>query len=138
MALNESLGDIKIQNDVVATIASIAMTEVEGVVSVTGKRFLDPLLTPKGPDKGIKVEVTENRAHVTIDVKVLYGHEIYDTAHRLQQRVKNAVEQMSGLMVEAINVNVRDIVLDTKPGADSKAKTAAQPAVEKKTQKPGD
>jgi uncharacterized alkaline shock family protein YloU len=114
MAVNENLGDIKIQNEVVATIASIAMAEVEGIVSLSGKRFLDPLRAQKAPDKGVHVEVEENRAKLTLEIKVLFGHVIYDTAHRLQQRVKNAVEQMTGLIVENVDVNVRDIVLDPK------------------------
>ncbi|MCX7014664.1 MAG: Asp23/Gls24 family envelope stress response protein [Candidatus Sumerlaeota bacterium] len=113
MAVNENLGDIKIQNEVVATIASIATAEVEGIVSLSGKRFLDPLRSQKGPDKGIKVEVEENRAKITVDIKVVYGNVIYDTAHRLQQRIKNAVEQMTGLIVDSVEVNVRDIVLDS-------------------------
>jgi len=114
MAVNDNLGDIKIQNEVVATIASIAMAEVEGIVSLTGKRFLDPLRSQKGPDKGVRVEVEENRAKLVLDIKVVYGNVIYDTAHRLQQRVKNAVEQMTGLIVANVDVNVRDIVLDPK------------------------
>ena len=114
MAVNESLGDIKIQNEVVATIAGIAMAEVEGVVSPAGKRFLDPLRSQKPPDKGVRVEVVENRVNLTIEVKVIYGNVIYDTAHRLQQRVKNAVEQMTGLIVDSIDINIRDIVLDPR------------------------
>lgn len=112
MAVNESLGDINIQNDVVATIAGIAMSEVEGVVSPAGKRFLDPLRSQKAPDKGVRVEIVENRVRLSIEVKVIYGNVLYDTAHRLQQRVKNAVEQMTGLIVETIDITVRDIVLD--------------------------
>ncbi len=121
MAVNETLGDIKIQNDVVATIAGIAMSEVEGVATLAGKRFLDPLRTQKAPDKGVRVEIVENRARITIEVKVIYGNVIYDTAHRLQQRVKNAVEQMTGLVVENIDVNIRDIVLDPHGGRQAMA-----------------
>ena len=112
MAINDTLGDINIQNDVVATIAGIAMSEVEGIISPSGKRFLDPLRSQKAPDKGVRVEIKELHVRLTIEVKILYGHSIYETSHRLQQRVKNAVEQMTGLIVDNVDINVRDIVLD--------------------------
>lgn len=114
MQANDNLGDIKIQNEVVATIVSIAMSEVEGVVNLSGKRFLDPLRAQKAPDKGVDVKIEENRVHVTVDVRILYGNPIYDIARRLQQQVKNAVEQMTGLIVDAVDVNVRNIILDEK------------------------
>jgi len=123
MAINESVGDISIQKDVVATIAGIAMSEVEGVVSMAGKRFLDPLRSQKAPDKGITVEIQDLRVRMNVKVKIIYGQNIYDTAHRLQQRIKNAVEQLTGLTVESIDVNVVDIVLDARSprGADEDA-----------------
>lgn len=114
MAINEKVGDISIQNDVVATIGGIVMSEVEGVVSLAGKRFLDPLRTQKAPEKGIAVDIDGNMVRMSIKVKVIYGHNIYDTAHRLQQRVKNAIEQLTGLTVESIDVSVVDIVLDPR------------------------
>ncbi len=109
MGVNESLGDVKIQNDVVANIASVAMAEVEGVVTKTGNRLLDPLFSHKGAERGVTVEIEENRARLTLEVRVVFGNVIYDTAKRLQQRVKNSVEQMTGLIVEAVDVNVLGI-----------------------------
>ena len=98
------------------------LNDVEGIVSSSGKRFLDPLRGQKTPDKGVKVEIEENRVRLVIDVKALYGNVIYDVAHRLQQRVKDAVEQMTGLRVEAVDVNISDIVMD--PPKEKKPKPA--------------
>lgn len=127
----DNMGDISIKNEVVATIASIAMAEVDGIVSLSGKKYLDPSRNPKAPDKGVKVEVDGNRARINVDIKVLFGHVIYDTAHRLQQQIKNAVENMTGLTVENVDVNVRDIVFESKP---RKGKTAEESSPTKESQ----
>lgn len=132
MADKEKMGDISIKNEVVATIASIALSEVEGIVSISGKPYLDPRGNPKGPDKGVKVEVDGNRANLVIDIKVVYGHVIYDTAHRLQKHIKNAVESMTGLTVESLDVNVRDILFESKA---RKSKSAEEPPAASENEK---
>ncbi len=86
------------------------MAEVEGVVTKSGNRLFDPLFSHKGAERGVMVEIEENRARLTLEVRVIFGNVIYDTAKRLQQRVKNSVEQMTGLIVESVDVNVLGIV----------------------------
>ena len=132
MADKEKMGDISIKNEVVATIASIAMSEVEGIVSISGKPYLDAQRAPKGPDKGVKVEVDGNRTSLVIDINVVYGHVIYDTAHRLQKHVKNAVESMTGMTVESLDVNVREVLFESK---GRKSKSADDPAATGKGEK---
>ncbi len=112
MSSKDSFGIIRINNDVVKTIASVELSKVEGLISTSGKRFLDPLRTQKGPDKSVDAEVEENRVKVSVSANILYGHNVYDTARRLQQRIKNAVEQMTGLIVETVDVDIADIVKD--------------------------
>ena len=115
MALEKQLGEISIENSVVATIAAIAAQEVEGVAGMAGKFSLTEMLGRKDVDRGVKVDILENsRAVITVEVKVEYGCNMYEAAHELQRKIKNNVEQMTGLAVEKINVKINGIVLKEK------------------------
>lgn len=115
MALEKQLGDIRIENSVVATIAAIAAQEVEGVASMGGKFSLSEMLGRKDADRGVKVEIEENsRVTIYVDVKIEYGFNMYDAAHELQRKIKNSVEQMTGLAVEKVNIIINGIILREK------------------------
>ena len=115
MALEKQLGEISIENSVVATIAAIAAQEVAGVAGMAGKFSLTEMLGRKDVDRGVKVDILENsRVVITVEVKVEYGCNMYDAAHELQRKIKNNVEQMTGLAVEKINVKINGIVLKEK------------------------
>ena len=115
MALERQLGDISIDNSVVGTIAAIAAQEVEGVVSMGGKFSLSEMLGRKDSDRGVKVEIQGGRAVIDVDVKIEYGRNMYDAAHILQKKVKDTVEQMTGLVVEMVNVKINGIIMKEKP-----------------------
>jgi len=115
MTAQEDLGDIKINNEVVAKIASLAAVEVEGVISLAGKYSLAEMWGRKDLDKGISVEITEGSAEIDIEVNVEYGIDIYKAAHHLQKTVRDAVERMTGLRVVKVNVSVRGIVMGEPP-----------------------
>lgn len=115
MSVQEDLGDIKINNEVVGTIASLAAIEVEGIVSLAGRYSLAEMWGRKDLDKGISVAITENQAEIGVEVNVEYGIDIYKAAHQLQLAVKNAVEGMTGLVVSRVNVSIRGIVLGDQP-----------------------
>lgn len=105
----EVLGDIKIKNEVVAAIANVAAQEVEGVSSGTGKMSLAKMFSKKDIDKGVVVSIEGNMAMINIDVSVDYGTNMYEAAHKIQRRVKDSVEQMTGLVVDKVNVNINTI-----------------------------
>lgn len=115
MSLPESMGEIKINNDVVGKIASLAIHEVEGVVPLAGRHSLAEMWGRKDLDKGVQVTIHDNQVDVSLEVDVEYGIEIYRAAHKLQKAVKNAVEGMTGLMVQNVNVSVRSIILGEQP-----------------------
>lgn len=115
MTAQEDLGDIKINNDVVAKIASLAAIEVEGIISLAGKYSLAEMWGRKDIDKGIAVEITEGAAEIDIEVNVEYGIDIYKAAHLLQKTVSDSVERMTGLRVDKVNVSVRGIVMGEPP-----------------------
>lgn len=119
MSVQEDLGRIQVNDDVIATIASLAAVEVEGIISVTGGSSLADVWGSKGLKKGISVETDEanNFASIDMEVHVQYGVDVYKAAHQLQRAVKNAVENMTGLRVKAVNVRISNIVLGDRPRA---------------------
>ncbi len=115
----EDLGEIKINNDVVALIASIALTEVEGVVSISGKSTFSDYVGFKSKDveKGVTVQTDEasGLATIHIEVNMEYGVPVRDAALKLQHAVKNAVENYAGLTVDKVNVTVKGLTVNEQP-----------------------
>ena len=107
---------IKISDDVVAVIAGVAVSEVQGVASMAGGfagGISEVFSGKKNMAKGIKVDVTENTAKIDVNIIVEYGSRIPDVAFEIQNRVKKAVENMTGLKVEEVNVHVQGVNTDT-------------------------
>ena len=103
---------IKIANEVVASIAGIAVSEVPGVFGMAGGiagGISEVFSGKKNLSKGIKVEVGEKETKIDVNIIVEYGVRIPDVAFEIQNRVKKAVETMAGLKVSAININVQGI-----------------------------
>ncbi|HHW10988.1 MAG TPA: Asp23/Gls24 family envelope stress response protein [Firmicutes bacterium] len=102
------LGELRIANEVVAVIAGLAATEVEGVAGMSGgiAGGIAEMLGRKNLAKGVKVEVGEEQAAVDLFVVVDYGVRIPDVAWKIQDNVKNAVESMTGLDVVEVNVHI--------------------------------
>jgi uncharacterized alkaline shock family protein YloU len=106
-------GSVSFATDVIATIAGLAATEVEGVASMGGgSSGLADILTrrgqsSKGLTKGVKVEVAEGGVTVAITIVVEFGSPIPEVASGIQENVKKAIETMSGLTVRSIDVHVQ-------------------------------
>ncbi len=104
--------EIKISDDVVATIAGMAVSEVPGVAGMAGGfagGISEVLSGKKNPAKGIKVEVGEKEAKIDVNIIVDYGSRIPDIAFEIQNRVKKSVENMTGLKVLEVNVHVQGV-----------------------------
>lgn len=108
---NEELGSIKIANEVVAIIAGLAATEIEGVAGMSGgiAGGIADMLGRKNLSKGVKVEVGETETSVDIYVIVEYGSSIPDVAWNIQDNVRQAIEGMTGLDAVEINVHVQGV-----------------------------
>ena len=108
---------IKIADDVVAVIAGVAVSEVPGVYSMAGGfagGITEVLSGKKNMSKGIKVEVGEKETKIDVNIIVEYGTRIPDVAFEIQNRVKKAVETMTGLKVVEVNVHVQGVNTDTE------------------------
>jgi uncharacterized alkaline shock family protein YloU len=108
MNISESWGEIKISNEVVVTISSMAASNIEGVQSAGGKSFFGG---KRDIERGITANVEGNQAVITVEIKIDFGKNIYDTVRKLQKQIKDAVEQMTGLDVEQVNVTVKGVIM---------------------------
>lgn len=109
--LPSELGAIRIADEVVSVIAGLAATEIDGVASMSGGIVggLAEALGRKNFSKGVKVEVGEEEAAIDLSLIVRYGSRIPDVAWAVQENVKNAVENMTGLKVVRVNVHVQGV-----------------------------
>lgn len=104
-------GTIKISEEVVTTIAGLAAIEVPGVAGMSGGIAGDLVekLGRKNLSKGVKAEVGESGASIDINAIVDYGVNIHEVALQLQTSVRNAIENMTGLDVVSVNVNIQGL-----------------------------
>lgn len=106
-----SIGSIRIADEVVRIIAGLAATEVQGVTGMSGGLAggIAEILGRKNLSKGVKVEVGEKEAAVDIYVIVDYGAKIPDIASQIQQKVRKAVNDMTGLNVKVVNIHIQGV-----------------------------
>lgn len=108
---DENLGEVKIADEVVAIIAGLAAMEVEGVSSMAGNatRELIAKLGMKSLSKGVKVDVLDGIVTVTLALNMSYGYGIKDITAKVQEKVKAAIENMTGLEVADVNIRVAGV-----------------------------
>ena len=107
----EMMGEVRIADEVVAIIAGLAATEVDGVDSLAGNitNELVGKLGMKNLSKGVKVDVTEEHVSVDLSLNIKYGYNIPDVSERVQDRVKSAIENMTGLTVLDVNIRIAGV-----------------------------
>ena len=108
---SDQVGDVRIADEVVAIIAGLATTEVEGVSSMAGNitNEIVSRLGMKNLSKGILVEVMENEVKVDVAINIAYGYSIPEVSAKVQDKVKSAIETMTGLSVATINVRIASV-----------------------------
>ena len=109
----DKIGEVQIADEVVAIIAGLAATEVDGVDSMAGNitNELVGKLGMKNLSKGVKVEVTEEHVSVNMALNLKYGYSIPDVCEKVQEKVKNAIENMTGLTVLDVNIKIAGVRL---------------------------
>jgi uncharacterized alkaline shock family protein YloU len=106
-----NLGSVKIADDVVASIAAIAACEVDGVKSIDGtaSENLFSKVGIRGVTRGAKVEVNGKQVRAAVAIIMDYGYNIPETCQYVQKRVKNSIENMTGLEVVDVNIRIAGI-----------------------------
>ena len=108
---SDQLGEVKIADEVVAIIAGLATTEVEGVASMAGNitNEIVSKLGMKNLFKGIMVEVMDGEVKVDVAINIDYGFSIPEVSAKVQDRIKSTIENMTGLNVAVVNVRIASV-----------------------------
>ncbi len=112
---SDSVGDVRIADEVVAIIAGLAATEVEGVSSMAGNitNEIVSRLGMKNLSRGIVVEVLDEEVKVDVAINIAYGFSIPEVSSKVQDKVKNAIENMTGLNVAVVNVRIASVDMES-------------------------
>ena len=115
----DGLGEVQIAEEVITIIAGLAATEVEGVCSMGGNitKELVSRLGMKNLSKGVRIEVDEeDKVQVYVTINIAYGYAIPEVSRNVQEKIKSAIENMTGLEVSGVNVRIADV--DMKGAAE--------------------
>ena len=104
-------GEVRIADEVVAIIAGLAATEVEGVASMAGNitNELVGKLGMKTLSKGVKLTVVDNTVSVVLSLNLEFGFSVPEVSRRVQENVKAAIENMTGLEVLEVNIQIEGV-----------------------------
>lgn len=129
-------GRIVFADEVVATIASLAVADVDGVATLTGGMVegISEMLGKKNMTKGIKVEVGQEEAAIDVSVSIKFGYKIKEVCEKIQAAVKSSVETMTGLRVVEVNVFVQSVVFEAGEGNSRAPKKEKEKPKEKEAQ----
>lgn len=113
----ENNGSVHIAEDVVASVASLAACEVDGVSSLVaaGGSQISELLGKRNLSKGVKLTIVDESVTVDVHILVKYGSNVRNVAQKVQDNIKKTLESMTGMAVSAVNVHVGGISLKKDP-----------------------
>ena len=111
-----NIGEVHISDEVVAIIAGLAATEIEGVQSMAGNitNELVSKLGMKNLSKGVKVTISDDSVEVSLALTIKYGYEIPAVSKKVQDKVKSAIETMTGLTVTAVNIKIVSLNIEAE------------------------
>ncbi|MBQ4161207.1 MAG: Asp23/Gls24 family envelope stress response protein [Clostridia bacterium] len=111
---NMEIGSVVISEEVVGVIAGAAASEVKGIYSMSGgiAGGIAEILGKKNVSKGVKADIEDGKAAIDVHITVCYGAKIADISTELQQKVKKAVESMTGLEVLSVNVYIDGVYFE--------------------------
>ena len=108
---NSDLGEVQISNDVLAVISAMAAMEVDGVVAMAGNITAELVskLGMKKLSKGVRVDVVDNTVMVDLSIILRINETIVTISKKVQDKVKTTVENMTGMEVANVNVNIASV-----------------------------
>ncbi|MCI5943133.1 MAG: Asp23/Gls24 family envelope stress response protein [Eubacterium sp.] len=110
----EDIGQVQIADEVIAVIAGLAATEVEGVIKMSGNitNEIVSKLGMKNLSRGVKVEIIDNLVDVSLSLILRYGVSIPKTSKEVQEKVKSAIETMTGMTVSEVDIRIAGILME--------------------------
>ena len=111
---DENIGEVKIADEVVAIIAGLAAMDVEGVSSMAGNatRELISKIGMRTLSKGVRVDVLDGGVTVALALNLKYGYSIMEVCKKVQDKVKTAIENMTGLSVADVNIRIVSVDME--------------------------
>lgn len=108
----DSVGEVKIADEVIAIIAGISATEVEGVDSMVGgwSGEIISKMGLKNLSRGVRLEINDGHVSVDLTLNIKYGYSIPEVSAKVQDKVAQAIENMTGLSVLDINIKIAGVV----------------------------
>lgn len=108
------IGDIKVSSNVIMTIAAVAALEVKGVHSLQGTAAdeIVTMLKLKNLAQGVRIDIENNQAKVALAIILEYGYSIPKISAQVQDKVKSAIETMTGMEVLSVNVRIGGVNID--------------------------
>ena len=115
VTMNEGMGQVQISNEVITIIAGLAATETKGVASMGGNitNELVSRLGVKNLARGVKVSVEDGKVDVDLTLNLDYGYSVPKTSQKVQEKVKAAIENMTGLIVENVNIKIANVTMES-------------------------
>lgn len=104
-------GEIEISKDVITTIAAVASSEVDGLGEMQSKAGLSGVFQ-RGEKKGVNTELEDGHVKINLKIAVKYGYPVHEVATRVQTKVKEEIEEMTGLKVSEVNIDVRSLEIE--------------------------
>ncbi len=134
-----SSGNIRISEDVIVSIISLEIAEIEGAsISPASPMDITELLSKKGPKRGVRVSIDGDSVTADIGIHVEYGLNIPQLCLQIQQKVKNAIESMTNLTVGALNICVVNVEEKKEKKASAEEKKDKKASAEEKKEKKGE
>lgn len=112
------IGEVHIADEVVAIVAGLAATEVEGVASMAGHitNELVSKLGMKNLSRGVRVTVLEGVVTVDLNLNIGYGRNVLEVSKKVQEKVKASIENMTGLEVADVNIRIVSVDMENEKG----------------------
>ncbi len=116
-----TMGTVKISDEVIAIISALAATEPEGIASIREGLSGDQITKAgmKALAKSVKVDIENDKVTIHLVLNMKYGYNIPDTTKQAQEKVKEVVENMTGLNVVGVHVSISEVIM---PAAEKKQK----------------
>lgn len=109
------IGEIEISKDVITTIAAVAALEVEGLIEQSTKSGISSVFN-RGSSKTVETDLENGRVNINVNIAVKYGYPVHETAQKVQDNVQAEVEEMTGLEVSEVNVDVSALAFEGEEG----------------------
>lgn len=109
----DTIGNLKISEEVIVKIVGKSINEINGVSAAAGSEIMG-IIKSKIPYKGIKVEIKDNAVAIEASVVIDYGVKIVDITTQIQESIAKNIQDMCGMTVEKVDIVVSGINVEQK------------------------